>query len=94
MTATFSIVKDPDGVLDYSINWAAWLDGDTITVSTWSVSGPDALLVVDSDSESTTVTTVWLSGGTVNRQYIVTNHITTAAGREDDRSITFRLSDK
>ena len=59
MTATFSIVKDPDGVLDYSINWAAWLDGDTITASDWTVSGPDALLVVDSDSESTTVTTVW-----------------------------------
>lgn len=91
---TFSKTKDPDAVLDYSVNWSAWLGDDTIVTSTWIVTGPDALLVVDSDSKSTTATTVWLSGGTLYRTYTATNRVTTAAGRVDDRSITFKIEQK
>ena len=99
-----TIIKDPEAVLPYSINWASddgtndgtsadtgWLQSDTIATSTWAITGADALLVQDSESESTTITTVVLSGGTVNRNYTVTNHITTAAGYEDDRSITISI---
>ena len=102
-----TVLKDPDAVLPYSINWAStdgtndgtsadtgWLQGDTIATSTWSVSGPDALLIVDSNSNSTTTTTVVLSAGTANRSYKVTNHIVTAAGYEDDRSITVRVQQR
>ena len=102
-----TIVKDPDAVLPYSINWASadgtndgtsadtgWLQSDTISTSTWSITGPDALLVEDSESESTTVTTIVLSGGTANRNYTVTNHIVTAAGYEDDRSITVKMQER
>jgi hypothetical protein len=91
---TFSVLKDPDAVLDYSINWAPWLGTDTISTSTWIVSGPDSAMVVDSDSESTTVTTVWLSGGTLGLSYTVTNRVVTTAGRTDDRSIGFSLRSK
>ena len=92
----FFAEKDPDSVLDYSIDWSAWLDTDAISVSTWSVSpaGGSTALDVDSDSATTTVATVWLSGGDVGQDYIVTNHITTAAGREDDRSIMFTIGNK
>ena len=99
--------KDPDSVLPYSINWASedgtndggatdcgWLQGDTIITSSWALSGPDSVLVIDSDSNSTTGTTVVLSGGTVNLQYMVTNHITTAAGYQDDRSIHVKIAEK
>ena len=41
----------------------------------------------ESDSKSTTATTVWLSGGVAGQSYSVVNHIVTAAGREEDRTI-------
>ena len=102
-----SIIKDPDAKLPYSINWASadgtndgtasdtgWLQGDTISTSTWEITGPDALLVEDSDSKSATIATVVLSGGTANRNYTVTNRITTAAGYIDDRSIQVQVRER
>jgi hypothetical protein len=78
--------KDPNAILDYTIDWSAWLDGsDTISAAT---STPTAGIVVDSTSHTATQTTVWLSGGTAGTSYDVTVHITTAGGRQDDRTIT------
>lgn len=85
--STFSAIKDPDAVLDYSIDWEAWLDGDVITGSTWLIGGSGSDMSVDSDSNSNTATTVWLSGGAMGRSYDVTNRIVTSAGRTDDRTI-------
>jgi len=84
---TFRKIKDPDAVLDYSVDWSAWLVDDTITTSGWTIAGPDASLVVDSDSKSATAATVWLSGGAEQRKYSVTNRITTAMGRTEDRTV-------
>jgi len=101
-----SIVKDPSAVLNYGHDWAdegandgastdtGWLQSDTITTSTWAVSGSDALLLVDSDSNDTTTATAVLSGGTANTNYILTNHIVTAAGYEDDRSIVVKVQQR
>jgi hypothetical protein len=86
-------VKDPNSVLDYSISWASWLpSGDTITASTFTVTPSGALTVSDS-SFNTTTTTVWLAGGVAEQVYTVTNHITTSAGRQDDRSLTIKVKD-
>lgn len=79
-----SYTKDPDAVLDYGWDWSTWLDGDTITASTWEA---DTGVTIASDTFAATSTTVWLSGGTAGTRYKLTNHITTAAGREDDRSL-------
>jgi len=97
-------IKDPQAVLPYSINWASddgtndgtsadtgWLQSDTIASSSWAITGPDALLVQDSDSNSATVATIILSGGTANRNYTATNTITTAAGYTDERSIAIKV---
>ena len=81
---------DPDSVLDYAQDWSAWLDTDTITASTWTA--PTGV-TVDSDSFTDTISTVWLSGGTVGESYIITNHITTTAGRQDDRSIKIKVKE-
>lgn len=102
-----TVTKDPDAVLNYGHDWAdggandgstadtGWLQSDTVATSTWSVEGPDALLVVDSDSNDATTTTVVLSGGTLNKgDYLVTNHIITAAGYEEDRTIVVRMVEK
>lgn len=83
--------KDPDAVLDYTIDWSAWLVSDTIATSDWSV---QAGLTEDSDSNTTTTATVWLSGGAEGESYSVRNRITTAAGRTDDRTITIRVVER
>lgn len=80
--------KDPDAILDYKIDWSAWLaSGETITVATWTVASG---VTKDSDSitDSNTSCTIWLSGGTVDTDYDLTVHITTSAARQDDRTIT------
>lgn len=87
-----SHIKDPDAILDYPIDWSAWLEDDTIATSEW-VAHDDGI-TIDNDTNTATVTVVWLSGGTVGERYRLTNHIVTAAGREDDRTISVRIRDK
>jgi len=103
-----SISKDPNAVLDYLRDWGpetgaandgsidddGWLQGDTISGSTWSFTGPDALLVIESSSNTTETATVWLSGGTEGRSYTVTNRVTTAGGRTEDRSISIEVLER
>jgi len=92
--STFTTTKDPEAVLDYKIDWSSWLEtGDTIVSSTFAIT-PSGALTVDSETNDTTTATVWLSGGAKGRQYQVVNHITTTAGREDDRTILFTMTDK
>jgi hypothetical protein len=86
-----TFLKDPGGNLDYAVDWTAWLGNDTIDTSTWTV--PTGLTKV-SDSKTTKIATVWLSGGTVGQEYTVTNHIKTAAGREDERSFTITIVER
>lgn len=83
--------KDPDEVLDYVIDWSDRLAGDTISTSTWEV--PSGI-TKDSDSNGTTSTTVWLSGGTANAVYTLTNRIVTAAGRTMDQSVRLTVRAK
>lgn len=72
--------------------------GDTITASTWTVfvitnsgllsviSTPPGI-VVASNNFTPTTTTVWLSGGVAVTEYLVTNHIATAQGRQENQTI-------
>jgi hypothetical protein len=82
--------KDPDAVLDYQCDWTEWLAGasDTITGSVWLIA-PEGGIVESEDhasSYTTTTATIWLAGGTLGRKYRITNRITTAAGRVNDKS--------
>ena len=80
--ATFP-TKDPDEKKDYSIDWSAELDntGDTITASTWVVTGTG---LTQSTSPAPTfddkTTTVWYEAGTAGIDYVICNRITTAQG--------------
>ena len=87
----FTVKKDPEAVLDYTINWTAWLDGDTILTSVWTV--PTGI-TKDSESNTTLRATAWLSGGTDGTNYIVVNTIVTAAGRTDERSVVVYVRDR
>jgi hypothetical protein len=84
-------MKDPNAVLDYSVDWTRWLNGDTIATSAWTV--PAGLTKV-SDTSTTKAATVWLSGGTIGQSYTVTNRITTAGGRTEDRSFDVKIADR
>lgn len=86
-----SFPKDPAAVLDYTIDWDAddWLGSDTITgTPVWTVATG---LTKDSQSNTTTTATVWLSGGTANTDYDVACKITTAGGRTDERTIRIQV---
>ena len=89
MPQTFS--KDPNAVLDYTIDWSTWLDDDTISTSAWTVASG---LTKDSDSNTTTATTVWLSGGTAGTQYTAVNRIVTVGGRTEDRTLTIVVQER
>ena len=82
---------DPDSVLDYVVDWSAWLaESETITGHTITKSGT---VTVDSSSESDGAVTVWLSGA-ADRRATVTCRITTNQGRIDDRSLTLIVGDR
>lgn len=83
--------KDPDAVLDYAVNWASWLGVDTISTSTWTVATG---LTQVTASATTTVATIWLSGGTAGTSYSVANKIVTAGGRTDERTLTIVVEQK
>lgn len=88
-----NFVKDPDADLDYAIDWTDWLGTDTIANSTWAAASNSGIEVAnDSVDPAGHVCTVWLSGGTVGTTpYRVTNQITTAAGRIDERSLLITI---
>ena len=81
--------KDPSAVLDFGFDWSDWLaSGETINTVTITVSTG---LTKDSDSESSGIVTIWLSGGTAGTSYTVACKITTSAGRTDERSMTIMV---
>lgn len=91
--------KDPDAILDYHFDWTLWMaNGDYITASTFIVTPGivpgNGANGAPNTAFTTTNTTVWLIGGSAGQPYRVTNRITTAQGRSDDRSITIRVQER
>ena len=84
-------IKDPDATLDYIIDWSDWLGTDTISASTWTVPGG---ITKESDSNTTTTSTIWLSGGAMGTIYEVINHITTLGGRENDHTLKILIEQR
>jgi len=77
--------KNSSDVIDFGFDWSDWLaSGETISSSTWSV--PSGL-TEDSSDNSTTQTSVWLSGGTAGSKYTISNTIVTSAERTKVRYI-------
>lgn len=89
-----TFTKHPDDILDYEIDWDStdnggpWLAaGETISTSVWSV--PAGITNV-ADDNSTTVTTIRLSGGTDQSDYQCDNVITTSTGQVKVASIVIQ----
>jgi len=87
-----AFIKDPSARKDYGFDWGTlWLNGDTISASEWIL--PTGITKFD-ESNTTTDTTIWLTGGTAGTDYLVTNQITTAGGRIEQRSIKIQVREQ
>lgn len=97
-----AFIKDPDSMLDYSVDWSDWLGADDIASVVWfvddvegGVAEGDSLFVEIAYCFFTDkVATVWLSQGVVRRSYDVTCRITTTSGRVDDRTFRVKINEK
>lgn len=87
------LLKDPDAALDYSVDWGTeYLSDDVLATSGWSVdpAEPGGVAVVRQESDLL-IATVIVGGGAPGKLYRLTNHVVTASGREDSRSIMLRV---
>lgn len=77
--------KTPDEVLDYKFDWSDWLQaGENIQSSVVTV---ESGLTKDSEGGDTTSVTVWLSGGTIDEDYTITDKIVTNGARTAERTM-------
>lgn len=87
-------LKDPAARLDYTMEWDDYLDplGDTISASEWRIIDPG--VTIDTPTNTPKTATIWVSSGTIGQTYKVTNKITTAAGRIDERTLAVRIVER
>jgi len=90
------LLKDPGATLDYAVDWGAdYLNDDVIAESRWEAAPaePGGVIILG-NSFDFKVATVTATGGLPGRQYRLTNHVVTASGREDERSIVLRVEQR
>ena len=87
------LLKDPDAVLDYSIDWGAeYLGDDLLAESEWTVTPaePSGVAIVGNQFDAT-ISSVKADGGVPGRIYRLVNQVVTASGRTDSRSLVLRV---
>lgn len=86
------IDKDPNAVLDYSLDLAEWLAdiSDTLSLLTMESDG----VTVNSSAIDGSNVVAWVSGGTVGEPASVTFRFTTTGGRTDDRTIYINIKER
>jgi hypothetical protein len=80
-------IKDPSALLEYTWDWALWLDDVDDTIGSATVTAPDGLMAVGAPAVGDAAVTQRISGGTVGETYTVACQITTVGGLIDERSI-------
>jgi hypothetical protein len=92
------LLVDPNSKLNFSFDWTDWLASgssgsptDTIASRQWSISpsggSPQPTLTGD------TTDVVFVEGLEAGKIYALTEHVVTAAGIEDDRTIVLRCEE-
>lgn len=89
-------LKDPDAVLDYSVDWTEALeDGESLLAAEWIVHPEDAGgLAILSEATAGTLRSATVSGGRPGDLYRLTNRVTTDQGRTHDRSFLIRIAQR
>jgi hypothetical protein len=91
------LLKDPEAVLDYAIDWGAdYLpEDDMLMASEWSVTPDEAEGVsIVGSTFGDRLSTVQAGGGVAGRLYRLVNRVTTQLGRIDERSIVLRVENR
>lgn len=85
--------KDPAASADFAFDWNAntFLGTDTISSSSWGISGPDATLTNLGETNTTTKTTVKVGAGTEGYIYRVRNTIVTTDGKTWVRTLYLEI---
>ena len=95
----FCATKDPQEVLDYTIDYTVILQtttpDDAIAISSWIIDKDDGSLIITASSHDGLIAQVWVSGGgKLGSTWKLINHITTTDGREYERTITLKIRSK
>jgi hypothetical protein len=98
--------KDPDETLDYSVDWSRWLGtGVTIASVAWFADNASGVktsfgagvsvngLQNISQTNTTTVATINLGLGTVNKEYKIYCRITDSSGSVVERTIKLNIKE-
>lgn len=95
------VTKDPSASKVYQFNWADYLTdlgSETITSSTFTITGDDAILTKDNESvvSGSLKTQLRLLAGTLGNTYTVTNRIVTngTPSNTDERSFLVLVQDR
>jgi hypothetical protein len=98
--------KDPDEVLDYSVDWSRYLNGASISSYSWYVddaNGVKTLIpagtVVNGiqnvgQTSSGAIVTIHLGLGTNNKEYKFYNRISDSTGSVSERTIRLRIKEQ
>jgi len=86
-------IKDPDSLLDYPIDWSAWLTALGDSYLSHTIENITGGLVEVSSPESSGIITVWLSGGTLSETASFTVRIVTNGGRTEDRTFYLKIKE-
>lgn len=98
--------KDPDEVLDYSVDWSRYLNGATITSYSWYVDNADGVKtllpaggVVNgiqnvAQTSSGAIVTIHLGLGTNNKEYKFYSRINDSTGSISERVVRLRVKEQ
>jgi hypothetical protein len=98
--------KDPDEVLDYSVDWSRFLGTATLSSATWFVDNADGVktlisptIVVNgiqniAQTTTNTVSTINLGLGDLNKDYKFYCQITDNTGSTAERVIRLRIKEQ
>jgi len=82
--------KDPGASLNYALDWSRFLNTDTITDSSWTIS--DSSLVSVDDSFTAKVATIKLAQGVLNQTYTLVNTVTLASTQIAVQHVTIKIA--
>lgn len=87
-----TIFKDPGAVLDYTVDFSAWLTAmrDTLVSHTVTTTG----ITWVSSTNDTKIVVMWLANGAVGVPASATVKVTTAGGRIDERTVFFKIKNR
>jgi hypothetical protein len=98
--------KDPNEILDYNVDWSRWLDGATIASINWYVDNENGVktLITNgqvvngiqrvSASNTSTVATIHLGLGVINREYKFYCAIADSTGSIAERVIKLNIKEQ